>query len=53
MEESKFNFSGEYNQDQALEQSKEAIKQEAKGLLTSLKYFITELLDTLVVQSMK
>lgn len=45
MEESKFNFSEEENQNQALTESKEAIKQEAKGLFTSLKYFITELLD--------
>ena len=45
-EESKFNFSEEEtNQDKAVEQSKEAIKKDAKGLFQSIKTFFSELLD--------
>ncbi|VAV83795.1 Integral membrane protein [hydrothermal vent metagenome] len=42
MEESKFNFSEE---DKAVEQSKQAVKEDAKGLFVSLKQFLSELLD--------
>jgi uncharacterized hydrophobic protein (TIGR00271 family) len=42
MEESKFNFSEE---DQAVEQTKQAIREDAKGLFVSLKQFLRELLD--------
>jgi uncharacterized hydrophobic protein (TIGR00271 family) len=46
MEENKFNFSEEEAvHDKAVEQSKEAVKKDAKGLLASLKQFMTELLD--------
>jgi len=46
MEENKFNFSEEEaNKEQAVEQSKQAVKEDAKGLLVSLKQFMTELLD--------
>ncbi len=46
MEENKFNFSEEENsQDQNIEQTKEAIKEEAKGLFVSLKQFLFGLLD--------
>ncbi|MDD7886383.1 DUF389 domain-containing protein [Flavivirga sp. 57AJ16] len=45
-EESKFNFSEEEtNQDKAVEQSKEAVKKDAKGLFQSIKTFFSELLD--------
>ncbi|NMH87346.1 DUF389 domain-containing protein [Flavivirga algicola] len=45
-EESKFNFSEEEtNQDKAVEQSKEAVKKDAKGLFQSVKTFFSELLD--------
>lgn len=45
-EESKFNFSEEeINQDKAVEQSKEAVKKDAKGLFQSIKIFFSELLD--------
>ncbi len=42
MEESKFNFSEE---EQEIEQSKQAVKEDVKGLFASLKQFLTELLD--------
>jgi uncharacterized hydrophobic protein (TIGR00271 family) len=42
MEESKFNFSEE---DQEIEKSKQAVKEDAKGLFVSLKQFLSELLD--------
>ncbi|MCF6296352.1 MAG: DUF389 domain-containing protein, partial [Flavobacteriaceae bacterium] len=46
MEENKFNFSEEENsQDQNIEQTKEAIKEDAKGLFVSLKQFLFGLLD--------
>lgn len=46
MEENKFNFSEEEaTHSQAVEQSKEAVRKDAKGLLASLKQFMTELLD--------
>ena len=46
MEENKFNFSEEEtNKDQAVEQSKEAIKKDAQGLFQSIKKFFRELLD--------
>ncbi|GAA3785110.1 TIGR00341 family protein [Corallibacter vietnamensis] len=47
MEENKFNFSEEETQQkaQAVEQSKEALKKDAKGLLHSIKTFFSELLD--------
>jgi uncharacterized hydrophobic protein (TIGR00271 family) len=46
MEESKFNFKEEENnKQQTVEQSKEAVKQGAKGLLQSTKVFLLELLD--------
>jgi len=46
MEENKFNFSEEEtNKDQAVEQSKEAVKKDAQGLLQSIKKFFRELLD--------
>ncbi|WP_418511329.1 DUF389 domain-containing protein [Corallibacter sp.] len=47
MEENKFNFSEEETQQkaQAVEQSKEAVKKDAKGLLHSIKTFFRELLD--------
>lgn len=45
MEESKFNFSEETNQDQSVEQSKQALKEDAKGMFASLKIFLNELLD--------
>ena len=46
MEENKFNFSEEEtNKEEAVEQSKQAVKEDAKGLLVSLKKFMTELLD--------
>jgi uncharacterized hydrophobic protein (TIGR00271 family) len=46
MKENKFNFSEEEAvHDKAVEQSKEAVKKDAKGLLASLKQFMTELLD--------
>ncbi|WP_033959273.1 DUF389 domain-containing protein [Psychroserpens jangbogonensis] len=45
-EESKFDFSEEeIKKDAAVEQSKEAVKQDAKGLWESTKKFLTELLD--------
>ncbi len=45
MEESKFNFEEEDAQEKAVEQSKEAVKKDAKGLWVSTKQFINELLD--------
>ncbi len=46
MEENKFNFSEEENiKDKAVEESKEAVKKDAKGLLQSIKTFMVELLD--------
>lgn len=48
MEENKFNFSEEEtnkDKDQAVEQSKEAIRKDAKGLFQSIKLFFSELLD--------
>ena len=47
MEENKFNFSEdeEVNKDQAVEQSKEAVKKDAQGLFQSIKNFFRELLD--------
>ncbi len=45
-EESKFNFSEEEaGQSDAVEQSKEALKQDARGLFQSIKTFFSELLD--------
>jgi len=44
--ESKFDFSEEEtNKEQAVEQSKEAVKKDAQGLFQSIKKFISELLD--------
>jgi len=46
MEENKFNFSEEESsKEQSVEQSKKAVKQDAKGLLKSTKIFLIELLD--------
>lgn len=46
MEENKFNFSEEENtSDKAVEQSKQAVKADAKGLFQSIKFFFKELLD--------
>lgn len=48
MEENKFDFSEEEeknNKDKAVEQSKEAVKKDAKGLWQSIKTFFSELLD--------
>ncbi|MFD1615394.1 DUF389 domain-containing protein [Gelatiniphilus marinus] len=49
MEENKFNFSEEEEtnkeKDQAVEQSKKAIRKDAKGLFQSIKLFFSELLD--------
>lgn len=45
-QESKFNFSeDEQVKDQAVEQSKQAVKDDAKGLFQSMRKFFTELLD--------
>ena len=45
-EESKFNFSEkETTNDQTVEQSKNAVKNDAKGLFKSVKAFLSELLD--------
>ncbi|WP_425077445.1 DUF389 domain-containing protein [Psychroserpens sp. S379A] len=47
-EESKFNFSEEeaqINKDKAVEQSKEAVRKDAKGLWQSMTQFLNELLD--------
>ncbi|SFZ89315.1 uncharacterized hydrophobic domain-containing protein [Flaviramulus basaltis] len=45
-EESKFNFSEEeIKSEQAVEQSKEAVKKDAQGLFKSIKVFFSELLD--------
>ena len=45
-DESKFDFSEEeIKKDAAVEQSKEAVKQDAKGLWVSIKTFMVELLD--------
>lgn len=47
-EESKFNFSEEEaqaNKDKAVEESKEAVRKDAKGLWQSMTLFFTELLD--------
>ncbi|MEH6536402.1 MAG: DUF389 domain-containing protein [Psychroserpens sp.] len=45
-DENKFDFSEEeIKKDAAVEQSKEAVKQDAKGLWASTKKFLTELLD--------
>ena len=46
MQENKFNFSEEKNtNDKAVEQSKQAVKADAKGLFQSIKTFVRELLD--------
>ncbi len=49
MEENKFNFSEEEQQqadkDKAVEDKKQAVKQDAKGLFESVKTFLSELLD--------
>ncbi|WP_036123253.1 DUF389 domain-containing protein [Mangrovimonas yunxiaonensis] len=46
MEENKFNFNEEEKvKDQKVEASKKAVKQDAKGLLQSVKTFLNELLD--------
>ena len=45
MEENKFNFSEEDKSEQAVEQSKQAVKEDAKGLLQSVKLFFSNLLD--------
>lgn len=49
MEENKFNFSEEEKEtlkkDEAVSQSKEAVRQDAKGLFQSVKTFFSELLD--------
>jgi len=46
MEENKFNFSEEEKiKEKAVEQSKEAVKKDAKGLWQSIKIFFSELLD--------
>ena len=45
MEESKFNFSEEEDKEQEIEKSKQAVKEDARGLFFSLKQFIFELLD--------
>jgi uncharacterized hydrophobic protein (TIGR00271 family) len=48
-EESKFNFSEDeqknIDKDKAVEEKKEAVRKDAKGLFTSTKTFLTELLD--------
>lgn len=49
-EESKFNFSEEeqkhqVEKDKSVEQKKEAVKKDAQGLFTSIKTFLSELLD--------
>ena len=49
-DESKFDFSEEEQQqqidkDKAVEEKKEAVKQDAKGLFASIKTFLSELLD--------
>lgn len=44
-QENKFNFSEEEQKEKAVEQTKEAVKQDAKGLFTSLKTFLVQLLD--------
>ncbi|PTL99655.1 MAG: hypothetical protein DA407_16620 [Bacteroidetes bacterium] len=48
-DESKFNFSEEEQQqldkDKSVEEKKEAVKQDAKGLFASIKTFLSELLD--------
>ena len=46
-EESKFNFSEDENssKEQAVEQSKKAVKEDAKGLVKSMRQFFSELLD--------
>jgi len=43
MEENKFNFEEEKTAEQAVEQSKEAVKEDAKGLVKSSKNFIQEI----------
>lgn len=47
MEESKFNFSeeDEIKSEAAVDQSKKAVKDDAKGLFRSIKTFVSELLD--------
>jgi len=45
MEENKFNFTEEDNKQPTVEESKEAVKQGAKGLWLSIKVFMVELLD--------
>ena len=45
MEESKFNFEEETPQGDNVEQSKQAVKQDAKGLFASIRTFLRELLD--------
>ena len=44
-QENKFNFTEEEQKEKAVEQTKEAVKQDAKGLFTSLKTFLVQLLD--------
>lgn len=47
-DENKFNFSEEEaqtNKDKAVEEKKEAVKQDAQGLFVSIKTFLSELLD--------
>lgn len=45
-DENKFNFSEEeVKKEQTVEQSKEAVKKDAQGLLKSIKTFFSELLD--------
>ncbi|MBD0830746.1 DUF389 domain-containing protein [Aestuariibaculum sediminum] len=46
MEENKFNFSEEeHKKEQIVEETKEAVKKDAQGLLLSIKRFFSELLD--------
>lgn len=45
MEENKFNFSEEEAKEKSVEESKKAVKQDAVGLLTSIRIFIHDLLD--------
>ena len=45
MQESKFDFSEENNKDKTVEQKKEAVRKDAKGLWQSVRTFFYELLD--------
>ncbi|OUR91353.1 hypothetical protein A9Q87_10345 [Flavobacteriales bacterium 34_180_T64] len=45
MEENKFNFSEEDKSERAVEQSKQAVKEDARGLWQSVKLFFSNLLD--------